>query len=170
MVYLANTEKMKLAANATLLTTAIDAAGTTLVFDNKVFSNGNSITIGGETITLGTTADGGTTFTGCARGGSPETHAAGQEVFLAAGTELVTHTFDGLETFNAMAASADAEITIGIKEDTTIKERVRLSTYNLSWFRPFRQETPVDDKTWALVVWLRYDIKTECEVSGAFQA
>jgi len=170
MVYLASTEKMKLTANATLLTTAVDADDTTLVFDNKVFSNGNSITIGGETITLGTTADGGTTFTGCTRGGSPETHAAGQEAFLAAGTELVTLTFDGIKYLNAFSASANAEITIGIKEDATIKERVRLSSYNLSWFRPFHREVPANEKIWSLVAWLRYDVKTECEASGALQA
>ncbi len=165
-VYLDSVANKKITANATLLTTAINAAATTLVFDHDVFAAGNVIRIGGEEITLGTTSDN-KTFNGCTRSGSPETHAAGQEAWLAAGAALVSHEFSAGEYFNFMRCSANADFTLGIVEDDVLKERIPYPLYGPPPFLPFHREQPGAGKKWALVLWLRADIKAECEASGA---
>jgi len=170
MILLATSGMTRMTANATKLTTAIDDNDTTLVFDHSVFTDGQGITIGGEPITLGTTADGGTTFTGCTRGGSPTAHADGQEAWLTAGVDLVDHEFDGIENFNAFSAYADIDWVVGITEDGTLIERIGLNFPNLAFFRPFHRYVPANLKTFGLVAWLRADNAAECEICGGIQA
>ena len=109
-------------ANATLLEGSLAQGATSLTVADTVFSPGQTVRLGEEKITLGSSSDN-LTFTGCTRGAGGTTdadHAAGQEVLDSGGTELLSHTFDGSTYLSAVRLSANVQFTAGIEVDGTL--------------------------------------------------
>lgn len=175
MQFIASVARKLVAANATRLTTAITDSGTELVFDNQVWTSGTpTVQIGAEDITLGATADGGTTWTSCTREANSTTgvaHAAGQEVRVSGGTELLTSgAFDGSTYFSCIRISADAAFTVAVDEDGTVKYEPRSAFGQQELILPMARYQPAVSKEFTILVWLRYDEATEATFSAEMQS
>lgn len=148
---------LTVAANATTLTTAINSAIQTVVVGHAdVFVAGNTVTIDQEDITLTATADN-LTFTGCVRGANsttPAAHVAGANVRLAAGTELLTHTFDASDELIGVAYGGEVIAMYGIEYDGTILRLPQTTAFKLDGFLPMRGVTPANLKVLRVLVWL----------------
>ncbi len=162
-------------ANATTLTTGINDSITTLVFTDQVWTTGTpTITIGAENITLGATADGGTTWTGCTRGANATSnvaHVAGQEALVLGGEELLSSgSFNGTTFFSAIRVSANVQFTAGIDEDGTLKYKPRSSASQMELILPMARYQPANGKVFKVLVWLRYNEATEADFSAEMQS
>lgn len=150
-------------ANACTLNGAIDASQTTLTLSHSgVFSNGDLVTIGKEDITLTTIS--GTTVSVCVRGvGTTDgaTHASGMNIRLAAGTTLLSHTFDGAEKLSLIKAGGDVSAMFAYEEAGTIKDFDITTGFLPAAFNPGNQWTVPDGTTIKVLVWLFGDKASE---------
>ena len=158
-----------ISANATILNGAINDSVTTIVFTHAVFSNGQDITIGEETITLGTSSDGGYTFTGCTRGVPASSHADGQPALADTGVEVLSVTGDNSKVLKGIRfESLDVENRLAIDVGGTKKLRGRTSPYGMSWFYPCPNYTIPNGTAIKIYGWLYRGDAEECTVSAAF--
>lgn len=149
---------LTVAANASTLNGTISAVATTVVVISAgIFVEGNTVTIDQEDITLGPTADGGLTFTACTRQANSTTgaiHNSGANVRLAAGTQLLTHTFDGSEDLIGIHVGGQAIGMFGIEYDGVILRLPQTTAFKLDAFCPMRSVTPANTKVLRVLVWL----------------
>ena len=159
MEYLVSTGQrgLTVAANATTLNGAItDVATTVIVSHADVFVAGDTVTIDQEDITLTATADN-LTFNACVRGVNSTTgaaHVTGANVRLAAGEELVTHTFDGSEEMIGVRCGADVVAMFAVEYDGAIVHLEQTTNVNLAIFFPMRSLTPLNTKVLRVLAWL----------------
>ncbi|MBW7996021.1 MAG: hypothetical protein FVQ81_05490 [Candidatus Glassbacteria bacterium] len=159
-------------ANATVLDGALAQGATTVVVAHDVFTAVQSVRIGEEQITLGSTSDN-LTFTGCTRGAASTTdtdHADGQEVLDADGAELLSHTFDGSTYLSAIRISANVQFTCGIEQDGTLRYMPRSSHSQMELILPTARYQPAGSSILTLLAWLRRDEAEEADFSAEMQS
>jgi hypothetical protein len=159
-------------ANATLLDGGLAQGVTSLTLAHAVFSPGQSVRIGEERITLGSSGDN-LTFTGCTRGAGSTTdtdHAAGQEVLAASGTELLSHTFDGSTYLSAVRISANVQFTAGIEQGGVLRYMPRSSHSQMELILPTARYQPAGSTSLRVLAWLRADEAVEADFSAEMQS
>jgi len=159
-------------ANATLLVGSLAQGATSLSVAEAVFSPGQNVRLGEEQITLGSSADN-LTFTGCTRGAGGTTdagHGAGQEVLTAAGTELLSHTFDGSTYLSAVRISANVQFTAGIELDGTLRYMPRSSHSQMELILPTARYQPAGSTSLRVLAWLRRDEAEQADFSAEMQS
>ncbi len=148
--------------NSTLLNGAIDDAVTTVVIDDNLYSDGNTITVDGEDILIGTA---GLSNTGCTRaqnGTSAAAHSDNTLVRLKAGTTILTYTSTSAETFTAIYASGSVEAWYGIEitdsgGSAVLGYVMKSSPYQLECFYMMTGITPTSGDVIKIVVYNWYD-------------
>jgi len=159
-------------ANAARLAASLSQGATYLTVTEAVFSPGQSVRLGEEQITLGSSPDN-LTFTGCTRGAGGTLdagHAAGQEVLAAAGAELLSHTFDGSTYLSAVRISANVQFTAGIELNGTLRYMPRSSHSQMELILPTARYQPAGATTLRVLAWLRRDEAGEADFSAEMQS
>ena len=159
-------------ANATLLEGGLTQGATSITVADAVFNPGQTVRLGEEKITLGSSADN-LTFSGCTRGAESTTdtdHAAGQEVLSAAGAELLSHTFDGSTYFSAVRISANVQFTAGIEIGGTLRYMPRSSSSQMELILPTVRYQPAPSTSMRVLAWLRRDEAAAADFSAEMQS
>lgn len=142
------------AANACTLAANITAATGSLTLSHSgVFSEGDLVTIGEEDITL--TNISGTAVTNAVRGvgdTSGAVHKTGENIRLAAGTELLSHAFTD-EILAGISAGGFNEALFAIEEDGTIKRFKMSNAFLPEVFWPGNGWTVGSGVTLKVLIW-----------------
>lgn len=140
------------ARNAANLSQALSQGATTMYLDADCFSDNDVVTVGEEDILItshGTTC----TVSRGQNGTSDNDHAAGANVRLASGTELLSHSFDGSTYLGALRCGGEAEAAFGIEIDGAVKYVALSSPHQLELFFPMARYQPAGSTTIKILVW-----------------
>jgi len=138
--------------NATRLTTALAQGATTMYIADDIYSNDDVVTVGEEDIKI--TSAGTTCTVVRAQNGTSDTdHADGSNVRLAAGVELLSHTFGGSTYLSAIRCGGEVEAMFAIEIGGTIKYIAASTPYQLEVFFPMSKYQPADTTTIKVLVW-----------------
>ncbi len=138
--------------NAANLAQALSLGAATMYLDTDCFSDNDVVTVGEEDILItshGTTC----TVTRGQNGTSDTDHETGANVRLAAGTELLSHSFDGSTYLSAIRCGGESEAAFGIKIDGTIKYIALSSPHQLELMFPMARYQPGNGTTIKVLVW-----------------
>lgn len=139
--------------NAATLADSLAQGATSMTLTEVAFSDGDVVTIGEEDILI-TAA--GLACTGLARGEISTVdsdHAAGQNVILAGGSEILNHSFDGSTRLGAIRCGADCEASFAVEIDGAIEYTAFSTPYALEVFFPCVPWVPVNGSTLRILAW-----------------
>jgi len=172
MIVHAVVEDVVVQANMTLLDGDITDVATQIKVIHPIFIETNTVRIGAEEITLGPTADGGYTFTGCTRhanGTSAAAHKSGQEVGIKGGASVVSFAFGGTEYYSMMRVSGNVAFTAGVIKDGVVQYKPKSIPADLEKVFPSVRYQVGAGITFGVSVWLRADEAEEAAFSGIIQ-
>ncbi len=138
--------------NATRLAQPLPPGTTTLQLEQDPFLDGQSLAVGEEELEVVSHGLAATVLR--ARGGTVEgDHPAGANVRLAGGTELVAHTFDGVEWLSAIRCAGECEALFGLELDGVLCYLAPSSPYALEVLFPMARYQPAAGCTLRVLVW-----------------
>jgi hypothetical protein len=157
MQYLAKTagRGVKVLCNEDTLADTLSAGGGTMTLTTgTMFANTNVVTVQDEDVLI--TAGGGTasaTVTRAQNDTLDSTHISGALVRAANGDTLLTHTFDGVEYFNAVRFGGEIEAVFGVYENDVLIYTVYTTPFKIEELIPFYRYQPAAGTVWKIEVW-----------------